>query len=103
MVIECVLVEDGGAGDVDEDGVRLHAGQLPGADQAAGFAGERQSDDHDIGHGQHSVQANQRVHGVHRPGRLAAAGDRVNTRPECLEQGRGGLADAPAGLCTIGQ
>src|SRR5215216_5002229 len=45
------LVYDGAAGDVDEVGGRLHAGELGGADGGARGAGERRADDEVVGAG----------------------------------------------------
>ena len=44
-----VGVDDGSAGDVDEQRAVWHPGQERGVDQAAGLVGERHGEDHDIG------------------------------------------------------
>ena len=54
-VVEGVLVDDGTAGGVDEDGVRAHAFEVGGVDEVAGFRGQGQVEGDDVRLGEEGV------------------------------------------------
>src|SRR5579859_5822171 len=92
--VECLLVEDRAARDVDHDGGRLRQRELPGADEATRRAGERQRDHDDVGDSEHRVQVGQRADEVHVLVRPPRRVDRVNERAERPHEGGGRRADA---------
>ena len=88
VLVEGLLVDDGAAGDVDEDRGRLHQGQFARAEQAASGVGQRQRDDEDVGRGQHLIRGRR---ACRRSRRLLWCG------PRCSRRGSGRRTRASGG------
>src|SRR5262249_28137834 len=65
VVIQRSFLHDLATGQVDENGIILHAAKLGGANQAVGGAGERYTDQQNVGRLQELIQPLWRSHPVH--------------------------------------